>query len=123
MVTPNALIKSYHEYHTLSMAAKDVDPSVICLRYLAERFELNIEQRYWIAFLYGTCYCAPTVFYMYNEFPDFEGVDVDRMQKWWDEKKSLLIFQTDRLRIKSNNQFVDIFKREVACFLKVNFQA
>lgn len=106
---PNKIL-SYDEYHNLSMLAKDVDPSVICLKYLADRYELNIEQRYWIAFLYGTCYCAPTVFYMYNEFPDFEGVDTARLQKWWDSKKECLIFQTDRQRIKSNNQFVDSFK-------------
>ena len=92
------------------MEAKDVDPSVICLRYLANRFELNMEQRYWLAFLYGTCYCATTVFYMYNEFPDFECVNEKRLQKWWDSKKHTLIFQTDRLRIKSNDQFVECFK-------------
>ena len=104
------MVIPYDKYHAESMAAKDVDPSVICLKYLAERFELNTEQRYWIAFLYGTCYCAPTTFYIYNEFPDFEGVDVTRLSKWWDANKYKLIFQTDRQRIKSNNQFVDSFK-------------
>lgn len=100
---------TYLEYHNQSMAAKDVDPSVICLNYLAERYELNMEQRYWLAFLYGTCYCAPTVFYIYNEFPDFETVDVPRLEFWWNENKHKLIFQTDRQRIKSNNQFVECF--------------
>lgn len=100
---------SYEEYHNQSMAAKDVDPAVICLKYLADRFELNLSQRYWIAFLYGTNYCAPTTFLMYNEFPDFELVNVQRLSKWWDEKKSSLIFQSDRLRIKTGNNFVPAF--------------
>ena len=97
---------SYKEYHDRSMEAKDVDPSILCLKYLADRYELNMEQRYWIAFLYGCTYSATTTFYMYNEFPDYINADLNRMSKWWDLNKHKLIFQTDRLRIKSNNQFI-----------------
>jgi len=100
---------SYDKYHTDSLEANDVDPSVICLKYLAERFELNISQRYWIAFLYGTNYCAPTTFLMYNEFPDFELVDLQRLKRWWEKNKTGLIFQSDRLRIKTGNAFIPAF--------------
>ena len=103
------MVVPYQEYHRQSLEAKDIDPSILCLRYISDRFELNTEQRYWIAFLYGTCYCSATTFYMYNEFPDYELVDVQRLNDWWSKNKSNLIFQTDRLRIKSNNQFVDSF--------------
>jgi hypothetical protein len=89
--------------------AGDIDPQNDCLLYVANRFELNMEQRYWLAFLFGTCYCAPTVYYIYNEFPDYSTVDVNRLKKWWDQNKSKLIFQTDRQRIRSNDQFVDSF--------------
>ena len=99
-------IISYKKYHHASLIAKDIDPSIVCLKYIADRFELNLEQRYWIAFLYGCTYCAPTVFYMYNEFPDYQNINLKRMSDWWDKNKSNLIFQTDRLRIKSNNQFI-----------------
>lgn len=102
-------MKSYTEYHNESFEAGDIDPSVHCLSYLADRYELNTEQRYWIAFLYGTCYSATTTFFMYNEFPDYENVEIKRLQEWWDKNKQHLIFQTDRLRIKSNNQFVSSF--------------
>ena len=63
----------YLEYHEQSYAAKDIDPAYPMLKYICDRFELNIEQRCWIAFLYGCTYCGPTVFYIYNEFPDFEN--------------------------------------------------
>lgn len=92
------------------MEAKDTDPQNPCLKYICDRFELNIEQRYWLAFLFGTCYCAPTVYYIYNEFPDFETASVSRMEKWWKENKSKLLFQTDRLRIKTANKFVETFQ-------------
>lgn len=96
-------------YFKESQKAKDIDPANDCLVYLCDRFELNIEQRYWLAFLYSTCYCGATVFYMYNEFPDFANVDVKRLERWWTSNKDKLVFQTDRLRIKSSNQFVPTF--------------
>lgn len=97
------------EYHINSSKAKDIDPSNDCLKYVADRFELNIEQRYWLAFLFGTCYSATMVYYVYNEFPDYENVDVERLQEWWDNNKQNTLFQTDRLRIKSQNKFVETF--------------
>jgi hypothetical protein len=101
---------SYREYHLESMKIGDVDPSYEMLRYVCNRFELNMEQRFWLAFLYATCYCGPTVYYIYNEFPDFENVDEGRLQRWWSENKSKLYFQTDRRRIRSNDQFCAIFR-------------
>ena len=100
---------TYAEYHNQSMDAGDVDPAVACLEYIANRFELNLSQRYWLAFLYGTNYCAPTTFLIYNEFPDFEMVDTARLQRWWTANKSKLLFQTDRLRIKTMDGFVPAF--------------
>lgn len=88
----------------------DIDPANDCLKYICDRFELTIEQRYWIAFLYSTCYCAPTVFYIYNEFPDFENVDVNRMERWWSKNKAKLYFQTDRSKIRTMNKFVETYE-------------
>jgi len=99
----------YLEYHIKSSIAKDIDPSNDCLRYIANRFELNIEQRYWLAFLYATCYSATNVYYIYNEFPDFENVNVNRLIRWWNSNKNKTLFQTDRLRIKTQNKFVETF--------------
>lgn len=104
------MVIPYIKYHAESSKMRDIDPANDCLVYIANRFELNIEQRYWLAFLYSTCYCAPTAFYMYNEFPDFENVDVGRMERWWKSNKDKCVFQTDRLRIKTSNQFVPTFK-------------
>ncbi len=100
----------YETYHAKSIEIGDVDPSYEMLRYLCDRFELNVEQRYWLAFLYATCYCGPTVFYIYNEFPDFENVDEGRLERWWAANKKKLYFQTDRRWIRSKDQFCDIFR-------------
>jgi len=103
-------LKEYLSFHQASSIAKDIDPQNDCLSYLAERYELNTEQRYWLAFLFATCYCAPTVFYIYNEFPDYNNVDVNRLSRWWNSNKQRLIFQTDRARVRSNNEFVNCFR-------------
>jgi len=100
----------YLSYHINSSKIKDIDPANDALRYLCDRFELNLEQRYWVAFLYSTCYCAATAYYMYSEFPDFENVDDGRLQRWWNKNKQRCLFQTDRLRIKTSNQFVPTFQ-------------
>lgn len=101
---------AYEQYHYASLEAGDVDPSYSMLQYLSNRFELNMEQRYWLAFLYATCYCGPTVYYIYNEFPDFENVNEARLEKWWKENRHRLYFQSDRRWIRSRNQWCDVFR-------------
>lgn len=100
----------YITYHIESSKARDIDPANDALRYVCNRFELNMEQRYWLSFLYSMCYSPTTTYYIYNEFPDYENVNINRLSKWWDMNKGNLIFQTDRLRIKSNNQFIPAFE-------------
>lgn len=104
------MIDEYINYHKKSAKIGDIDPQNAALKYICDRFELNIEQRYWIAFLFGCCYCAPTVYFIYNEFPDFENVDTKRMELWWSKNKHKLLFQTDRLRIKTQDKLVETFE-------------
>jgi hypothetical protein len=103
-------LQEYIDYHIKSYEIGDIDPSYEMLKYVCERFELNIEQRYWLAFLYSTCYNGATVYYMYNEFPDFETLDINRLQNWWNKNRDKCVFQTDRKWVKNNNQFVNIYK-------------
>lgn len=104
-------VADYIAYHLLSDSIGDIDPQYPMLRYICDRFELTIEQRYWLAFITGATYCAPTVYYIYNEFPDYENVNVGRLQRWWDGGgRQACIFQSDRKWIRSRNQFVPMFE-------------
>jgi len=103
-------IDGFLDYYRKMRTYGDCDPSYPALNYICDRFELNKEQRYWIAFLYGCTYCVPTTYYIYNEFPDFENVSVERLQRWWNENKHRLLFQTDRAKIKNFDIFVKIFE-------------
>lgn len=100
-------LNDYAQYHLASAKAKDIDPANDALRYLCDRFELTMEQRYWLAFLYATCYSTTTTFFLYNEFPDYATVNLDRLSRWWEANRPRLIFQTDRRWCRSRNQFVD----------------
>lgn len=100
----------YIDYHLQSAKMRDIDPANDMAVYLCGRYELSIEQRYWYAFLFSTCYCGPTAFYFYNEFPDFENVNVDRLERFWKANKHRCLFQTDRLRIKTSDEFVPTFE-------------
>lgn len=114
----------FRKYLEESIAIGDVDPQNACLKYLCDRYELNHEQRFWMAFLFACTYSAPTAFYIYNEFPDFENVNVARLERWWKSNKQRCVFQTDRLRIKTQNLLVETFEsyrnlvggRTQACF-------
>jgi hypothetical protein len=93
------------------MRVGDIDPSYSMLRYLCDRYELNVEQRYWIAWLYSMTYCGASAFYVYNEFPDFESVDDGRLERWWDDRgREQIICQTDRRWVRSSDQFVPAFR-------------
>jgi hypothetical protein len=91
------------------LEAGDIDPAYPAMLYLCERFEFNIEQRYWLAWLYASCYHVPTAYYIYNEFPDFENVDIGRLERWWSTNRKKVVFQTDRRWIRSRNQFCESF--------------
>lgn len=103
-------IEDYIRYHCDSSRALDIDPQIEAIQYLCDRFELNSEQRLWLCFLFSTNYCVPTTYFMYNEFPDYQTVDVGRLQRWWEANRSKLIFQTDRAWVRSRNQFVGVFE-------------
>jgi len=82
-------------WYKWSIKHKDCDPSIYLLNYLFDRFEHNIEQKLWICFLYGTTYYLPTAWVIWNEFPDFELVDYERLKEWNDNNYSRLRYQTD----------------------------
>jgi hypothetical protein len=87
--------ESFIQYFALSLHFKDCDPAVWTTNYLNERFEHNIEQRYWLAWLYGNTYQLPTSWVLMNEFPDFELCSVSRITDWSTENYKRLRYQTD----------------------------
>lgn len=88
-------VEGFIEWMRWSVVNNDCDPALFMMRYIFDRFELNIEQRYWLAWLYGTTYHLPAAWVIWNEFPDFELVDQGRLAKWNDAHYKKLRYQTD----------------------------
>jgi hypothetical protein len=86
-----AFIKWFH----WSIHFDDCDPAIFMTNYLFSRFEHNREQQLWIAWLYGTTYYLPTTWVIWNEFPDFELVDQERLEEWNSANYKRLRYQTD----------------------------
>lgn len=100
-------LAEYRAFHWAMYDAGDIDPAYAMLRYVAERFDLNPDQRYWLAFLYAMTYNGPTAYYMLSEFPDLELAEAGRLKRWWDGGgRAASAFQSDRRWIRSRNQFV-----------------
>lgn len=78
-----------------SIFFEDCDPALFMTSYLFDRFEHNLEQKLWICWIYGTTYCFPTTWLIWNEMPDFELVNMSRLVNWNLNNYPRLRYQTD----------------------------
>lgn len=63
--------------------------------YINIRYEHNIEQKFWFAWLFANCYYLPTAWILLNEFPDYELADDSRVFRWNNDNYSRLRYETD----------------------------
>lgn len=91
---PDNRREGFLQFYAASVACGDCDPALWLVQYLNNRYEYNVEERFWFAWLYHT-YNLPTAFVYKNEFPDEELASVDRFTQWNNENYSRLRYQTD----------------------------
>lgn len=87
--------EQFIEWFGKEVEIDDCDPALYMINYFFDRFEFNLEQKYWLCWLYGTTYHFPTAYIIWNEFPDFHLVDSDRLKDWNDKNYKRLRYQTD----------------------------
>lgn len=73
----------------------DLDTAIPLFKYIIQRQELNINQAYWLMFLFGNCYNAATAYAMYQEMPDIENVDMERLTEWNSTNYKRLPYESD----------------------------
>lgn len=84
-----------------SIYAQDVDPAINYMNYIIRRMELNKEQVLWLCFLYAITYQLPTAWVIWNEMPDLELVNKERLMKWaTPEVLHRLPFQQDKIKCR-----------------------
>ena len=85
----------FKKYYNWSIRTNDCDPALFMMNYVNNRMELNIEQRFWFAWLYANTYNVATAWILFNEFPDFENVDIGRLSEWNTNNYKKLRYQVD----------------------------
>jgi hypothetical protein len=99
---------SFKRYCVAAVSTWEIDPNYPLLNYLFRRFETSKSQEYWACYLYGVFYHPGTVFYVMQEFPEFEKVDLGRLKRWHDANWRNLRYNTDRKYEKGH--FVEMFE-------------
>lgn len=87
--------EQFIEWFGKEVEIDDCDPALYMINYFFDRFEFNTEQKLWLCWLYGTTYHFPTAYIIWNEFPDMELVDSQRLKEWNDANYKRLRYQTD----------------------------
>lgn len=88
-------IDHFVDWFGTSVDTDDCDPALYMMNYIFERFEFNLEQKYWMCWLYANTYNFATAYVIWNEFPDFHLVDMDRLKDWNDKNYKRLRYQID----------------------------
>jgi hypothetical protein len=67
-------------YAVWQLRTSDVDTANPVMNYIFDRNEYNIEQRYWMVKLYSITYDAASALALFNEMPDINLLDYDRIE-------------------------------------------
>jgi len=54
--------------------------------YLSKKFNLDIEQNLWIAYINGCTQNIVTTWLIFEKFPDVKKLDVDKLNDWWNKE-------------------------------------
>ena len=99
--------KEFIKWFGWSVDTNDCDPVIYMINYIFDRLEFNIEQKYWLVWIYGTTYEFPTTWVIWNEFPDMKLIGLQRLEKWNADNYKRLRYQNDTKWNKGHlpNQF------------------
>lgn len=76
----------------------------------AQENGLALEDKLWMAYLYGMSYSCTTVFRFKTEFPTLSCVKPKKLREFWQDNKENLWFQPDKRYLKNNDQIVPAIK-------------
>lgn len=91
-----ALNNDFLRYWCYQLKTYDCDPSLYLMNYLFNRYEFNLEQKYWLCWIYANTYHLPTAWVIWNEFPDFAHVGIERLTRFQGDNYTRLPYQKDQ---------------------------
>lgn len=87
---------AFKHYSVAAITSWEIDPNYVLLNYIFQRYEFSKSQEYWACWLYGVFYHPGTLFWFMQEFPEFEKVDLGRLERWHAANWRKLRYNTDR---------------------------
>lgn len=91
----------------LTYLVTDPEMNFPLLTEYANQHSLSINDRFWLSFIYSTCYCVATTCFIFERL-DITYLTQDQLEQFWIEYKPSLIFQTDKKYVKNMNWFVPL---------------
>lgn len=88
----------------------------------AKQFNLDIEERLWLAYLYGLSYSTSTAIRIQQEFATIAEVNPKALKTFWEKSKDTLYFNRDKRYIKNNDQVIPAIK-SLYKLVKGNFES
>lgn len=77
------------------------------LRTLADIHKLSLDERIWLCWLHTCCNCEITAWLMYQQL-NYKTLKKREAEAFWTDNRNKLVFVTDRIYVKSNNEFVGL---------------
>lgn len=108
-------INDFKRFWVHQLLIHDCDPGVYALKYLVRRMELNEHQKFWICWLYASTYNIATTWVLFNEFPDYENVCVERLAKFNTENIKRLPYQKDQKWLRGHLASMYTYMRYNQC--------
>ena len=85
----------YIAYHRNNALRWEIDTHLDAAVWYADKHGLDIEQRYWLAFLTAICETTPTSLYLFNHFPSLDAASPNELARFCCENKGAMAFQYD----------------------------
>ena len=85
----------YIAYHKNNALNWEIDTHLDAAVWYADHYGLDIEQRYWLAFLTAICETTPTSLYLFKHFPNVETTSPKDIARFCDNNRGAMAFQYD----------------------------
>lgn len=91
----------------IKYALNGINDTCAPMKYWLDSINASKDDIIWATLLYSATYCLGTTMFMYSKL-DYKTLTKQELNDFWVEYKSKLIFQSDRVYVKSLNWFVPI---------------
>ena len=91
----NAPLKDYLDYHRNNALMWEIDTHLDAAVYFADKYNLSLESRCWLAFLTSLCETTPTSLYLFKHFPSFDSATPEAFESFCSRNRGAMAFQYD----------------------------